>query len=157
MLVVFKVRAADGDCRGLLWVLDEEMMTPASSESRALERVCQYYSNTGNLKKKKNPTHKSSKSLSLWVRVWIIHVSLQCVSVSSHYTVRSTTWWAVTLSAMTSLDGLVWSRTIHLLWTPTVCCKTPKCEFVWRLRKAQSNAFMSDTSTATWSICRCRY
>uniref|UniRef100_A0A3P8VRZ2 Myosin motor domain-containing protein n=1 Tax=Cynoglossus semilaevis TaxID=244447 RepID=A0A3P8VRZ2_CYNSE len=41
-----QVRAADGDCRGLLWVLDEEMMTPASSESRALERVCQYYSNT---------------------------------------------------------------------------------------------------------------
>ncbi len=44
---VFKVRAADGDPRGLLWVLDEEMVTPASSENSALERVCQYYSNTG--------------------------------------------------------------------------------------------------------------
>ncbi|XP_069557143.1 unconventional myosin-XVIIIb-like isoform X1 [Brachyistius frenatus] len=41
-----QVRAADGDPRGLLWVLDEEMVTPASSESSALERVCQYYSNT---------------------------------------------------------------------------------------------------------------
>ncbi|XP_041815696.1 unconventional myosin-XVIIIb-like isoform X2 [Chelmon rostratus] len=41
-----QVRAADGDPRGLLWVLDEEMVTPDSSENRALERVCQYYSNT---------------------------------------------------------------------------------------------------------------
>ncbi|XP_072228607.1 LOW QUALITY PROTEIN: unconventional myosin-XVIIIb-like [Leuresthes tenuis] len=41
-----QIRAADGDPRGLLWVLDEEMVTPASSESGALERVCQYYSNT---------------------------------------------------------------------------------------------------------------
>uniref|UniRef100_A0A3B4BCI7 Myosin motor domain-containing protein n=1 Tax=Periophthalmus magnuspinnatus TaxID=409849 RepID=A0A3B4BCI7_9GOBI len=38
---------ADGDPRGLLWVLDEEMVTPGSSESSALERVCLYYSNTG--------------------------------------------------------------------------------------------------------------
>uniref|UniRef100_A0A8C4DC35 Myosin motor domain-containing protein n=1 Tax=Dicentrarchus labrax TaxID=13489 RepID=A0A8C4DC35_DICLA len=42
-----QVRAADGDPRGLLWVLDEEMVTPASSENSAVERVCQYYSNTG--------------------------------------------------------------------------------------------------------------
>nr|XP_019938041.1 PREDICTED: unconventional myosin-XVIIIb isoform X2 [Paralichthys olivaceus] len=41
-----QVRAADGDPRGLLWVLDEEMVTPAPSENSALERVCQYYSNT---------------------------------------------------------------------------------------------------------------
>lgn len=41
-----QIRAADGDPRGLLWVLDEEMVTPASSENSALERVCQYYSNT---------------------------------------------------------------------------------------------------------------
>ncbi|XP_026212504.1 unconventional myosin-XVIIIb isoform X2 [Anabas testudineus] len=41
-----QVRAADGDPRGLLWVLDEEMVTPASSESNVLERVCQYQSNT---------------------------------------------------------------------------------------------------------------
>ncbi|KAM7392340.1 hypothetical protein PAMA_007450 [Pampus argenteus] len=41
-----QVRAADGDPRGLLWVLDEEMLTPASSENEALQRVCQYYSNT---------------------------------------------------------------------------------------------------------------
>uniref|UniRef100_A0A3Q2CNT6 Myosin motor domain-containing protein n=1 Tax=Cyprinodon variegatus TaxID=28743 RepID=A0A3Q2CNT6_CYPVA len=34
-----QVRAADVDPRGLLWVLDEEMMTPASSEGAALERV----------------------------------------------------------------------------------------------------------------------
>ncbi|XP_038590165.1 unconventional myosin-XVIIIb-like isoform X2 [Micropterus salmoides] len=40
-----QVRAADGDPRGLLWVLDEEMLTPASSENSVLERVCQYYSN----------------------------------------------------------------------------------------------------------------
>nr|XP_054592877.1 unconventional myosin-XVIIIb isoform X2 [Nothobranchius furzeri] len=41
-----QVRSADGDPRGLLWVLDEEMVTPASSESSALERVSHYYSNT---------------------------------------------------------------------------------------------------------------
>ncbi|XP_029921706.1 unconventional myosin-XVIIIb [Myripristis murdjan] len=41
-----QVRAADGDPRGLLWVLDEEMVTPSPSENNALERVCQYYSNT---------------------------------------------------------------------------------------------------------------
>ncbi|XP_067339392.1 unconventional myosin-XVIIIb-like isoform X1 [Channa argus] len=41
-----QVRAADGDPRGLLWVLDEEMVTPASSENSVLARVCQYYSNT---------------------------------------------------------------------------------------------------------------
>ncbi|KAM9338480.1 unconventional myosin-XVIIIb isoform 2-T2 [Symphorus nematophorus] len=41
-----QVRAADGDPRGLLWVLDEEMVTPGSSENSALERVSQYYSNT---------------------------------------------------------------------------------------------------------------
>ncbi|XP_059213270.1 unconventional myosin-XVIIIb-like [Centropristis striata] len=41
-----QVRAADGDPRGLLWVLDEEMVTPSSSENSVLERVCQYYSNT---------------------------------------------------------------------------------------------------------------
>ncbi|XP_032426317.1 unconventional myosin-XVIIIb isoform X3 [Xiphophorus hellerii] len=41
-----QVRAADGDPRGLLWVLDEEMVTPSSCESAALQRVCQYYSNT---------------------------------------------------------------------------------------------------------------
>ncbi|XP_027137586.1 unconventional myosin-XVIIIb isoform X3 [Larimichthys crocea] len=41
-----QVRVADGDPRGLLWVLDEEMVTPASSENNALERVCQYYSST---------------------------------------------------------------------------------------------------------------
>uniref|UniRef100_A0A3Q2U147 Unconventional myosin-XVIIIb n=1 Tax=Fundulus heteroclitus TaxID=8078 RepID=A0A3Q2U147_FUNHE len=42
-----QVRAADENPRGLLWVLDEEMVTPASCESAALERVCRYYSNTG--------------------------------------------------------------------------------------------------------------
>uniref|UniRef100_A0A3P9MEK1 Myosin motor domain-containing protein n=1 Tax=Oryzias latipes TaxID=8090 RepID=A0A3P9MEK1_ORYLA len=41
-----QVRTADGDFRGLLWALDEEMVTPASSESAALERVCQHYGNT---------------------------------------------------------------------------------------------------------------
>uniref|UniRef100_A0A3P9PHC8 Myosin XVIIIB n=1 Tax=Poecilia reticulata TaxID=8081 RepID=A0A3P9PHC8_POERE len=41
-----QVRAADGDPRGLLWVLDEEMVTPSSCESDALQRVCQYYNNT---------------------------------------------------------------------------------------------------------------
>lgn len=44
---LFQVRAADEDRRGLLWVLDEEMVTPASCENRAVERVCQYYSNMG--------------------------------------------------------------------------------------------------------------
>uniref|UniRef100_A0A3Q0RQE1 Myosin motor domain-containing protein n=1 Tax=Amphilophus citrinellus TaxID=61819 RepID=A0A3Q0RQE1_AMPCI len=46
----------NGDPRGLLWVLDEEMVTPASCENRALERVCQYYSNMG----KNTPTQRLS-------------------------------------------------------------------------------------------------
>ncbi|CAB1332540.1 unnamed protein product [Coregonus sp. 'balchen'] len=37
---------AEGDPRGLLWVLDEEMVTPGSTENTVLERVCQYYSST---------------------------------------------------------------------------------------------------------------
>ncbi|ROL54073.1 Unconventional myosin-XVIIIb [Anabarilius grahami] len=39
-----QVRAPEGDSRGLLWVLDEEMVTPGSTESTVLERVCQYFS-----------------------------------------------------------------------------------------------------------------
>lgn len=50
-LLVFQVRTADGDFRGLLWALDVEMVTPASSESAALERVCQHYGNTGKKQK----------------------------------------------------------------------------------------------------------
>ncbi|XP_061553555.1 unconventional myosin-XVIIIb-like isoform X7 [Phycodurus eques] len=41
-----QVRAAGDTPRGLLWALDEEMLTPASSEGVALERVCRHYSNT---------------------------------------------------------------------------------------------------------------
>uniref|UniRef100_A0AAY4B301 Myosin motor domain-containing protein n=1 Tax=Denticeps clupeoides TaxID=299321 RepID=A0AAY4B301_9TELE len=44
-----QVRAAEGDPRGLLWVLDEELMTPGSTESTVLERVCRYFGNTGAL------------------------------------------------------------------------------------------------------------
>ncbi|KAJ8400053.1 hypothetical protein AAFF_G00400920 [Aldrovandia affinis] len=45
-LPVLQVRAAEGDPRGLLWVLDEEMVTPGSTENTVLERVCQYFSET---------------------------------------------------------------------------------------------------------------
>ncbi|XP_029940284.1 unconventional myosin-XVIIIb [Salarias fasciatus] len=41
-----QVRAAEGDPRGLLWVLDEEMVTPSSTENSAVDRVCQYYSSS---------------------------------------------------------------------------------------------------------------
>ncbi|XP_073686333.1 unconventional myosin-XVIIIb-like [Garra rufa] len=41
-----QVRGPEGDSRGLLWVLDEEMVTPGSTESTVLERVCQYFSGT---------------------------------------------------------------------------------------------------------------
>ncbi|XP_041914327.1 unconventional myosin-XVIIIb-like isoform X1 [Alosa sapidissima] len=41
-----QVRAADGDPRGLLWLLDEELITPGSTESAALERLSQYFSDT---------------------------------------------------------------------------------------------------------------
>ncbi|XP_051973250.1 unconventional myosin-XVIIIb-like isoform X1 [Xyrauchen texanus] len=41
-----QVRGSEGDSRGLLWVLDEEMVTPGSTESSVLERVCQYFSGT---------------------------------------------------------------------------------------------------------------
>uniref|UniRef100_A0A8C2BHU1 Myosin motor domain-containing protein n=1 Tax=Cyprinus carpio TaxID=7962 RepID=A0A8C2BHU1_CYPCA len=40
------VRGPEGDSRGLLWVLDEEMVTPGSTESTVLERVCQNFSGT---------------------------------------------------------------------------------------------------------------
>ncbi|KAI7793466.1 putative unconventional myosin-XVIIIb, partial [Triplophysa rosa] len=41
-----QVRGAEGDRRGLLWVLDEEMLTPGSTENAVLERVCQHFSGT---------------------------------------------------------------------------------------------------------------
>ncbi|XP_039533240.1 unconventional myosin-XVIIIb-like [Pimephales promelas] len=41
-----QVRAPEGDSRGLLWVLDEEMVTPGSTESTVLERVCRSFSGT---------------------------------------------------------------------------------------------------------------
>nr|XP_055063633.1 unconventional myosin-XVIIIb-like isoform X1 [Misgurnus anguillicaudatus]XP_055063634.1 unconventional myosin-XVIIIb-like isoform X1 [Misgurnus anguillicaudatus] len=41
-----QVRGPEGDARGLLWVLDEEMITPGSTESTVLERVCQYFGGT---------------------------------------------------------------------------------------------------------------
>ncbi|XP_026130318.1 unconventional myosin-XVIIIb-like isoform X1 [Carassius auratus] len=41
-----QVRGPEGDSRGLLWVLDEEMVTPGSTESTVLERVCQFFSGT---------------------------------------------------------------------------------------------------------------
>ncbi|XP_043087441.1 unconventional myosin-XVIIIb-like [Puntigrus tetrazona] len=41
-----QVRGSEGDSRGLLWVLDEEMVTPGSTESAVLERLCQYFSGT---------------------------------------------------------------------------------------------------------------
>ncbi|KAL4609513.1 unconventional myosin-XVIIIb-like [Arapaima gigas] len=43
---IIQLRAAEDDARGLLWVLDEEMMTPGSTENNVLDRVCRYYSET---------------------------------------------------------------------------------------------------------------
>ncbi|XP_029108765.1 unconventional myosin-XVIIIb [Scleropages formosus] len=43
---VLQLRAAEGDARGLLWVLDEETMTPGSTESAVLDRVCRYFGDT---------------------------------------------------------------------------------------------------------------
>uniref|UniRef100_A0A8C9W259 Myosin XVIIIB n=1 Tax=Scleropages formosus TaxID=113540 RepID=A0A8C9W259_SCLFO len=45
--VCAQLRAAEGDARGLLWVLDEETMTPGSTESAVLDRVCRYFGDTG--------------------------------------------------------------------------------------------------------------
>ncbi|XP_035248113.1 unconventional myosin-XVIIIb-like isoform X4 [Anguilla anguilla] len=45
-LPALQVRAAEGDPRGLLWLLDEEMATPGSTENTVLERVCQYFGET---------------------------------------------------------------------------------------------------------------
>ncbi|KAJ8339533.1 hypothetical protein SKAU_G00363190 [Synaphobranchus kaupii] len=45
-LPALQVRAAEADPRGLLWVLDEEMATPGSTENAVLERVCQYFGET---------------------------------------------------------------------------------------------------------------
>lgn len=42
-----QVRGPKGDSRGLLWVLDEELVTPNSSENTVLERICDYFSDTG--------------------------------------------------------------------------------------------------------------
>ncbi|XP_047660634.1 unconventional myosin-XVIIIb isoform X3 [Tachysurus fulvidraco] len=41
-----QVRGPEGDSRGLLWVLDEELITPNSSENTILERICHYFSDT---------------------------------------------------------------------------------------------------------------
>ncbi|XP_051906479.1 unconventional myosin-XVIIIb-like isoform X3 [Hippocampus zosterae] len=41
-----QVRAVGDAPRGLLWALDEEMLTPTSSEDAALERVCRHYNNS---------------------------------------------------------------------------------------------------------------
>ncbi|XP_017549245.1 unconventional myosin-XVIIIb isoform X1 [Pygocentrus nattereri] len=41
-----QVRGPEGDSRGLLWVLDEEMVTPGSTENTVLERICQYFGDT---------------------------------------------------------------------------------------------------------------
>ncbi|XP_072515670.1 unconventional myosin-XVIIIb-like [Salminus brasiliensis] len=41
-----QVRGPEGDSRGLLWVLDEEMSTPGFTENAVLERICQYFSDT---------------------------------------------------------------------------------------------------------------
>ncbi|XP_053542662.1 unconventional myosin-XVIIIb isoform X2 [Ictalurus punctatus] len=41
-----QVRGPEGDPRGLLWVLDEELVTPNSSENTVLERICHYFSDT---------------------------------------------------------------------------------------------------------------
>ncbi|XP_049325011.1 unconventional myosin-XVIIIb-like [Astyanax mexicanus] len=41
-----QVRGPEGDSRGLLWVLDEDMSTPGLTESAPLERICGYFSET---------------------------------------------------------------------------------------------------------------
>ncbi|KAF4082136.1 hypothetical protein AMELA_G00148240 [Ameiurus melas] len=41
-----QVRGPEGDPRGLLWVLDEELVTPNSSENTVLERISHYFSDT---------------------------------------------------------------------------------------------------------------
>uniref|UniRef100_A0A8C9RPR5 Myosin XVIIIB n=1 Tax=Scleropages formosus TaxID=113540 RepID=A0A8C9RPR5_SCLFO len=43
---VLQVTRGRGDARGLLWVLDEETMTPGSTESAVLDRVCRYFGDT---------------------------------------------------------------------------------------------------------------
>ncbi|XP_036384413.1 unconventional myosin-XVIIIb-like [Megalops cyprinoides] len=54
-LPTLQVRATEGDPRGLLWVLDEEMVTPGSTESTVLERVCQYFGETGTVRQCEQP------------------------------------------------------------------------------------------------------
>ncbi|MBN3306909.1 MY18B protein, partial [Amia calva] len=41
-----QVRSAEGAARGLLWVLDEEVLTPGSTEAIVLDRVCAHYPET---------------------------------------------------------------------------------------------------------------
>ncbi|KAM9455976.1 unconventional myosin-XVIIIb [Clarias gariepinus] len=41
-----QVRGPEGDPRGLLWVLDEELVTPSSSENTVLKRICHYFGDT---------------------------------------------------------------------------------------------------------------
>ncbi|XP_076842626.1 unconventional myosin-XVIIIb isoform X2 [Brachyhypopomus gauderio] len=41
-----QLRGPEGDSRGLLWVLDEEIVTPGSSENVVLQRICQYFGDT---------------------------------------------------------------------------------------------------------------
>lgn len=124
-----QVRAPEGDSRGLLWVLDEEMVTPGSTESTVLERVCQSFSGTG-----------TSVILTFSCDVWshtsssLCTLASQCASASSLCSVRSLTWWVQIQSAMISQAGSVRSRTIRLCWTPARCCRTPRCKRTQMIR-----------------------
>lgn len=80
-----QVRGTEGDNRGLLWVLDEEMLTPGSSENTVLERVCQYFSGTGTCVT--SPVRVSPRCF-FFITCCVLCV-LQCVSVNSLCIVRS--------------------------------------------------------------------
>lgn len=76
--------------RGLLWALDEEMLTPTSSEGAALERVCRHYNNSGNVRDRDdNDDHDDSNNNDDDDHV--ARVSVQCANASNLCTAKFST------------------------------------------------------------------
>lgn len=79
-----QVRGTEGDSRGLLWVLDEEMLTHGSTENTVLERVCQHFSGTGAVLKRVCFFGMFFSHLKVFSCLFV-----QSVSVNSLFIVRS--------------------------------------------------------------------
>nr|XP_005999509.2 PREDICTED: unconventional myosin-XVIIIb isoform X1 [Latimeria chalumnae] len=55
------------EVRGLLWILDEEVLVQGSSDTVVLDRLCSYFENKGTDKEAKGPVRKCEQTLQLEV------------------------------------------------------------------------------------------